>query len=247
MTKYRIAAEALVLFVLCAAGASALTGEEIIRKMESNLVYDTSKIEGSMTIDDQFGKKKSSFVAYSEGDTKMLLEFTSVEERGQKVLRIGDDLYLFYPDASEVIRLSGSALRDSLLGSDFSYEDMTGDKSFLEDYTVTLDGTEAVEGHPCYRITLTARSLSVPYPKEVVWVDEQLFVYRKVEKFALSGRLLKEMVLTDYVTRAGRNIPTGVVMRDVLKKGSSTTFRIDKIDIGIKLPANIFSLEELTW
>lgn len=247
MRCVRVLVLALLAGGLAAAVASALTGEEIIAKMEENLVYSSSRIEGSMTVNDRFGEKRSTFVAYSQGDSKMLLEFTSVEERGQKVLRIGNDLYLYYPEATEVIRLQGSALRDSLLGSDFSYEDMTGDRSFLEDYAIHLEGSEVVDGHPCYRITLTAKRLDVPYPKEVVWVDEELFLYRKVEKFARSGRLLKEMVLTDWKRLSGRNIPTGIVMRDVLKRGSSTTFTVDKMAIDVALPRAIFSLEELTW
>jgi outer membrane lipoprotein-sorting protein len=245
--KFRIFLITGLTALIAAAPLAALTGEEIIQRMQDNLVYSTARIDGTMTINDRFGEKTSSFISYSKGDTDMLLEFTSVEEKGQKVLRTGDELYLYYPDATEVIRLQGSALRDSLLGSDFSYEDMTGDRSFLETYQVALDGTEDIEGHACYRITLTARTRDVPYPKETVWVDKELFIYRKVEKYAMSGRLLKVMMLTDFVKRNGRVIPTGMLMKDVLKRNSSTEFRVNSIQIGLALPKDIFSLGELTW
>ena len=38
-----------------------------------------------------------------------------------------------------------------------------------------------------------------------------------------------------------------IVMRDAMKKNSSTEMRIEAIDLAADLPADIFSLEELTW
>ncbi len=56
-----------------------------------------------------------------------------------------------------MIRLQGAALRQSVLGSDLSYEDMTEEKTTLDDYDVTLDGSETISGRDCYILTLTAK------------------------------------------------------------------------------------------
>ena len=69
----------------------------------------------------------------------------------------------------------------------------------------------------------------------------------RANAYSLSGRLLKEMELGDIRNVAGKFIPHYIIMRDVMKKSSSTEMRIEEIDLKAELPPNIFSLEELTW
>ena len=240
----------LILFAATAApvtAAPALSAEEIVRKMEENQVHESARSEGRMIINDRFGEKIITFVSWSRGEEKTLLEFTSRQERGQKILRTEDELYLYFPDAAEVIRLQGAALRDSVLGSDFSYEDMTGEGDALEDYRVELLGTEEVEGEECYKIKMDAKSRSVPYPSQIVWIDTELFVFRKVHKFSLSGKLLKEMFATDFMRKSGKYIPVRMVMKDAMKRNSSTEFHIEELDLEADVPESTFSIEELTW
>jgi hypothetical protein len=104
-----------------------------------------------------------------------------------------------------------------------------------------------VDGHACYKLQLDAVSRSVPYPKEILWVDRELFVFRKVHKFSLSGKLLKEMAVLELSEQDGKVFPTRMLMEDKMKKNSSTEFITTKVEIGISLPPDIFSLRELTW
>jgi outer membrane lipoprotein-sorting protein len=221
--------------------------EQIVKKMEENRIHDTARSEGRMVIEDRFGRKVTTFISYSRGAEENLLEFTSDQERGQKILRTEDEIYLYYPDAEEIIRMQGAALRESVLGSDFSYEDMTGEKSILDSFDPTLLGSEAVQGHPCYKIELEAISRNVPYPREIVWVDKETYVARQVHKFSLSGKLLKEMNVEKVERVGGKYIPTHIIMRDTMKKNSSTELIIEDIRINVSLDPSLFSLEELTW
>jgi outer membrane lipoprotein-sorting protein len=124
---------------------------------------------------------------------------------------------------------------------------MTGDKGLLEDYEVELLGSEEVEGRECYKVRMEAKSRRVPYPAQIVWVDEELFVFRKVHKFSLSGKLLKEMYAREYVEKRGKHIPVRMVMKDTMKRNSSTEFVIEELDLGADIPESMFSIEELTW
>lgn len=235
----------IALLIFIAAGLFAITAEEIIEKMELNLVYDTAIVEGRMVINDRFGTRTSTYISYTEGEEKSLLEFTNIEDAGQKILRLKDEIYLYYPDAEETIRLQGAALRQAVMGSDFSYEDMTGDKGILDSYAVTLDGEGAVDGFPCYILTLTAKTRDVPYQKEIMWVDKELFIYRQVHKLAKSGKVLKEMKVIDLIKVDGLYIPSRLIMVDKLKRNSSTEFYMDSIELGVDLPVDIFTLGEL--
>ncbi len=235
------------LIALPATAAPDETAAQVIRKLEENQVHETARSEGKMIINDRFGEKVTTFRSWAEGEEKTLIEFTSRQERGQKILRTNDEIYLYFPDAAEVIRLQGAALRDSVLGSDMSYEDMTGGKGILEDYHAELQGTENVDGRQCYKIELNAKGRGVAYPKELIWIDTEMYVNRKVHMFSLSGKLLKEMRIQDYSTQNGKTFPVRFIIEDKMKRNSSTEFVIESIEIGVDIPASRFSLEELTW
>ena len=235
------------MFLASASALFALTAEEIIDRMEANQTHSTSIIEGRMVITDRFGDRTSTYRAYSEGAERFLVEFTSRNEQGQKVLRRDDSLYLYYPDARETIRLQGAALRDSLLGSDVSYEDMTGGRGLAADYRFTLHGEETINGHPAYKIELEARTTNVAYPKQILWVDREDFVMRKSEQYARSGRLLKTTTIRETMKQNGLMFPSRIHVNDETRRSSGTEMIIESAEIGGDLPSNIFSLEELTW
>lgn len=227
--------------------AGALTADEIIDRMEANQTHSTAIIEGRMVITDRFGDRTSTYIAHSEGAERFLVEFTSRAEEGQRVLRRDGSLYLYYPDARETIRLQGAALRDSLLGSDISYEDMTGGRGLREDYRFALLGEERIDGNPAYKIELTARSTNVAYPRQVYWVDKEDFVLRKSEQFARSGRLLKTTTILETMRQDGYHFPSRIRVVDETRRSSGTEMVVDQARLGVALPRNIFSLEALTW
>jgi outer membrane lipoprotein-sorting protein len=238
----------LVIIILSAgAFAFALTGEEIIRKADDMQVFETSESTGEMRITDRFGLKVSTFRAWSKGSDDSLIEFTSVAERGQKILRTKDELYLFYPDAEELIRLQGSALRQAMLGSDISYEDMTGGKDRISKYQVELQGEETVKGHDCYVLFMTANTRTVPYPKEKVWIDKESFIVWQAEYYTKSGRLLKEMEVLEIKEYEGRFIPMQTRISDKMKKDSETVMVLSELKINIEIDDSKFSLDELSW
>jgi outer membrane lipoprotein-sorting protein len=229
------------------AQARTITPSEVIQRVEANQVHDTMEAAGTMVIRDRFGERTKTLRSWAEGDERMLIEFTNPEERGQKILRLEDELYLFFPDAEETIHLQGSALRDSIVGSDFSYEDLTGEQSLLDDYTPTGMETVQLEGRTQYLITLEAKERGVAYPRQKMWVDAELFVPRRVEYYSLSDRLLKTMEIAEVRSIAGKNVPVHFIMEDKMKRNSSTEFSMENLAIGGRLPAGIFSLEELSW
>lgn len=238
----------MALIALVPAGAAlAQSAEEIIRRLEENQTHDTSRVEGRMAIHDRFGQRETEFLMYARGADDALIEFTSAAEAGQKVLRTGEEIYLFYPDASELIRLQGAALRQSMLGSDVSYEDMTGNRGYLDTYDVRLLGREEIDGNPCHVLELEATARDVAYPRQKLWVDTELYVMRQAEQYALSGRLLKVVDVQELMERQEKIFPSHMTIRDQLKQNTRTEFIIEEAEIGLDLPPRIFSVEELTW
>ncbi len=238
----------IILLTLVVVGSVfALTGEEIVRKADDMQIFDTSEATGEMRIKDRFGIKVSTFNSWSRGADESLIEFTSRAERGQKVLRTEDELYLYFPDAEEIIRMQGAMLRQSMLGSDVSYEDMTGGKDRVSQYDVELLGEETVSGHECYVLMMVANVRTVPYPKEKVWIDKETFLGWKAEYYTKSGRLLKEIEILKAKEFDGRLIATETRISDKMKTDTETIMILEDLKIDIPLEDDLFSLEELSW
>lgn len=237
-----------VLLLLCFSPAIySITIEEIVNKLEGNLYFDTAKTTGELIIKDRFGTTETSFISYAEGSEKVLIEFTNAEQSGQKILRLKDEMYLFYPDAEELILLQGSSLRESLFNSDISYEDMSGGRKILESYNVVLNGEEDVEGNTCYKLTLTAKVKNIPFPKQILWVDKALFIHRKIQQYSVSDKLIREISTLEYKKIGNVHFVSHQVIKDTLKKNSSTELIINELKINIPIDPKMFSLRELTW
>jgi outer membrane lipoprotein-sorting protein len=134
-----------------------------------------------------------------------------------------------------------------MLGSDISYEDMTGEKDTLSDYTAKLLGTEQVKGRQCHILELTAKTRTVAYPIQKLWVDTETYMIWKGEFSTKSGRLLKEMQVLETMEVDGRTLSKVTKIEDKMKRDSATEMRIDHLEIDVQLDPSIFSLQNLTW
>ena len=244
-TVKRTTAISALLILLITSMVSALSPEQVISKLEENLLYPSSRSEGRIIINDRFGERKSSYVSYTSGKDNSMVEFTGKEEAGQKILRLDNELYLYYPDAEELIRLQGAALKQSVIGSDMSYEDMAGDKSILDSYRVSLEGEETVNGKACYKVQLEAKSRDIPYQNQIFWIDKETFLYVKIVQLAKSGKELKEITVKKTMEAEGHIIPVDMIIRDMLKKNSSTEFIVDDFEINPDIPEGTFNLQGL--
>jgi len=237
----------ILLLLLIPSALFALSADEIIAKMDSMATFDTTFSTGSIQTTDRFGTKTSLFKSWSRGKNDSLIEFTSKAERGQKVLRTEGSLYLFYPDAEQIIRMQGAALRQAMLGSDISYEDMTEEKNTLDNYTAKLEGLEIFKGRECHVLTLTAKTRTVAYPIQKIWVDTKSYLTWKAEYSTQQGRLLKVMEVLEAFVSGDRVLPKQSKIEDKMKKDSATLMTIDSFEANPKLDKSIFTLENLTW
>lgn len=235
---------ALLLF-LCSAWISGQSAEDIVRKMDNMQRFDTLYAEGSLINVDRFGEKVSTYKSWSRGSQDFLIEFTNVEERGQKILKVDKELYLFYPDAEDIIPMHGAALKKSMFG-DISYQDITEDRNTLDKYTVSMKGSESVDGTECWVIEMRAVSRDVPYAKQIIKVGKKDTILREAEYYARSGRLLKIVDVVEVEKfDDGRIMAMELELRDQLRRGSSTRMIITKVDINPRLEDSLFSLQSL--
>jgi len=222
------------------------SARELIEKVDKNMSADSRVFTSKMIIHNPRNTRSVESKSWSLGEKKSYTEYLSPpREQGTKMLKLDDQLWIFSPSTDRIIQISGHMLRQSVMGSDLSYEDMMEDPHLLNHYTGKVDGEEKISGRDCWVITLSANTADVAYQSQKVWVDKDRFIPLKKELYAKSGVLLKRMELSDVLQIQGRWFPKKILFKDVLKEGDGTEFQIMDIEFNTKIPEYIFSKASL--
>jgi outer membrane lipoprotein-sorting protein len=233
----------ILLFVFTGVEAQDFpSGVEVMNKVDANMSSENRVMSTKMII---HGRRKSRTIeskTWAVGDKQSFTEYLSpAREAGTKMLKLEDKLWMFSPSTDRTIQISGHMLRQSVMGSDLSYEDMMEDRKLEDIYTATVTSVDTIGDRACYRIELMAKVDDLAYHKQVMWVDKGRYIPLKQEMYAKSGKLLKTIELSDVEKIEGRWFPTRMVFRDNLKKGKGTEFIIDEISFDVDIPEHLFT------
>lgn len=238
----------ILLFLLIGTAATAQypTGAEILQKIDNNLSSQNRLIVSKMIIHGRRNSRTIEAKTWSQGETRAFTEYLAPpREKGTKMLKLGDRLWTYSPATDRTIQISGHMLRQSLMGSDLSYEDMMDNKKLSETYTALVTGTETIASRSCFVVRLEADKPDVAYQTRTLWVDQERFVPVREELYAKSGKLLKTTELSDFRAIAERWYPFRMLYKDVLKEGKGTEFAIDSIEFDPPVAEHIFSKASL--
>jgi outer membrane lipoprotein-sorting protein len=230
------------LIFLISITALAQTADEILEKIDKNMSAKNRIIESSMTIHGKRNSRTMTSISYSVGDQQSFTEYLSpAREKGTKMLKLTDKLWIYSPSTDRTIQISGHMLRQSVMGSDFSYEDMMDDRKLTDIYDASKTGEEQVQNKNTFVLELIAKVENVAYYKRKIWVDTEYFVPVKEELFAKSGQLLKRTTLSDIQKVQDKWFPIHMVYKDMLKTGDGTEMQINSIKFNQEIPAYIFT------
>lgn len=222
------------------------SGEAILRKVDQNLSSKNRVFESTMIINGRRSTRSVTSKSWSEGDKKSFSEYLSpAAEAGTKMLKLEGQLWIYTPSADRTIQISGHILRQSVMGSDLSYEDMMDDRKLTDIYDSKVTGKDTLQGRDVIVLELTARLTDVAYHRQKMWIDAERFVPLRQEMYAKSGQLLKRMELSNVERIQGRWFPKIMIYKDMLKEGKGTEFRITKIQFDAAIPEHIFSKASL--
>ena len=232
----------IIIFCILVMGFGYPDGDLIIQKVDQNMSSRNRIFESSMTI---HGKRNSRIIqsrTMSEGTKKSFTEYLSpASEKGTKMLKLQGQLWIYSPSTDRIIQISGNMLRQSVMGSDLSYEDMMDDRKLTEIYSANISGEEQIGDRNTYLVELTARVDNAAYFKQRIWVDRERFIPLKEELYAKSGQLLKRVELNGVQKIQGRWFPTNILYKDILKDGNGTEFNMTSIKFDQNIPEYIFT------
>ncbi len=249
MRKRSIATIPFVSFLLTCSSpvlADLPSGNELLRMMDANMTFASRSSRMKMTVT---GRRTRVYelVSLARGQDDAAIEYVApARDKGTRMLKLAGELWIWLPSVDKVQKISGHMLRQGMMGSDLSYEDMMTAQKTEEQYTASITGEESLDGRPCWKLVLAAKNDTVSYPKRITWVDHVTLIPAKQELYALSGMLLKTWMMSDVREyEGGRRFPAKMEIRDHVKKDSVTKLEFSDLKFGVDLPKDRFTLRWL--
>ncbi len=222
------------------------SGDWILEKVDENIGSDNKISHALMVIHGRRGSRTVESRSWIQGDKKTFTEYLAPpRDAGTKMLKLDDQLWTYSPSTDRIIKISGHMLRQSVMGSDLSYEDLMEDRRLIQIYTAKVVGEEEFQGRPCWVLELTSKQEDVAYYSRKIWVDQERFVSLREDRFAKSGKLLKRTEVNDVQRVEGRWVPKKIVFKDMLKGGDGTEFYLEDIRFNADIPDYVFSKASL--
>jgi outer membrane lipoprotein-sorting protein len=229
--------------LMSTAQAQPPSAESILKKVDENQVAGSRIMVYEMTIRTRRGSRTLKAKSSVEGVDRAFTEYLEPpRDAGTKMLKLRDQLWTYSPSTDRTIQIAGHMLRQSVMGSDLSYEDLMEDPKLETLYVATVGGEETLLERPCWILELKAKPGADPsYHSRKVWVDKERFLPLKEERYATSGKLLKTTEITSVRQFQRRWVAERAVFKDTLKNDGGTEFTVVSVEFDAKIPDTVFS------
>ncbi len=229
-------------FTFLFAQADDMSVQDIIKAMDNNLNAKSRVMTSKMVVHGRRAIRTIESRSWVVGIDLAFTEYLSPpREAGTKMLKDGDKLWTYSPQTDRVIQISGHMLRQSVMGSDMSYNDMMEDRPLMDLYEATLESSVEINGRDHWIVLLTAKVKGLSYPMRRAWIDKEYLLPMKEELYAKSGKLLKTSTMDGIKKVQGRCFPSLFIFKDELKRNSKGTECImEEIEFDTEIPDSRF-------
>ena len=231
----------------------ALTGTEVMKQSQAAFLYPGKDFKARVTMK-LIGKDGQERVrelvmlrknfGEAGGDQKYFMVFfqpADVKDMSFMTYKYpakDDDRWMFIPAINMVKRIAAQDNRSSFVGSDFTYEDVSGRD--IEDDTHVIEREEKVGGRDCYVVKSTPKKGDADFGHKLTWVDKANFLPLKEDQFDRKGAAYKAFTADEVAVVKGH--PT--VLRRTMKNqqtGHRTEAAYAKTDYDLGIEDTLFS------
>ncbi|MDA3813817.1 MAG: outer membrane lipoprotein-sorting protein, partial [Candidatus Cloacimonetes bacterium] len=189
-------------------------GNEILKQIDKNMYAENMISTSQMIIHGRRGSRTMKLKSWTEGEDRSFSEYLAPpKDAGTKMLKLDDKLWIYNPSADRTIQISGHMLRQSMMGSDISYEDMMEENELSEVYSAKTIGEKNFYDVDCWVLELTAITDDAAYQTKKVWIDKEKLIPLKEERYGKSGKLLKTTEILEVVKIGKRWYPKRMIFK----------------------------------
>jgi outer membrane lipoprotein-sorting protein len=150
-----------------------------------------------------------------KGTDKTYVNFMSPRQKGEHLLMLGDDMWVYLPDTSRPVRIT-------------PLERLTGDASngdvartnYAADYSPVFLRTEKVGTVECYVLNLTAKRKGATYQRIVYWLRMPDARPVRAEFYLISGKHIKSATFDEYAPSSGKELLRKLTLYDEIRHNS---------------------------
>lgn len=236
-----------LLILLTNINVFAQNATDILKRVDNaQKNFNTMEFTATMRISSGSRNLVKNFFGFlDDNKDSSFMEYTNPEDNGSRYLKLNQDMWIYIPDAGDVLKLSGHLLRDGMMGSDISYDDMLDQGNLTKNYTAESVTSTNLDGKDVYLLVIKKKEGStVNYERQDLYVNKNNYLINKMVMYAKgrkSDRAIKEFVLSDYKRVGSLDMATRLVVRDLRKRNSSTTVIYDEIKINMQIEKKVFT------
>jgi outer membrane lipoprotein-sorting protein len=237
----------VVLFLCFAVSTYAQTPEEIIRKSEDMYKGKTSKGIFTMIVTTPEYSRTVKMQTWNDGNDKALIvSLEPKKEAGNKLLKIGKELWSYLKNTETTMKLPSSMMLQSWNGSDLTYDDMVRESDMVDDYNIKILQEENIGGELCWKFELKPKpDAPVVWGTIYYWIRKSDNLPALIQFYDENGVKHRTLKFEDIKKMSGRVIPTKWIIINNKKTGHSTEFIYNEVEFDINIPSRIFSYREL--
>lgn len=241
----------LVVFILIGLSGNSqnLSAEEIVKKADNKTRGLSSQGEMTMTMVRTGWERSLSMKYWSKGTTHAIIYISApAKDKGQVFLKIRNEMWNWQPKIQRMIKIPGSMMTQSWMGSDFTNDDLVKQSSIVTDYTHKLLGSENVRGMDCYKIELVPKeSAMVVWGKVIMWITKTGFHMWKTEYYDEDGILVSTENAFNIKKMGDREIPTRmeIIPQEKEKREQKTVLEITKMLFNVKMDDDFFTQQNM--
>lgn len=243
----------LSVFFFLSSSADALTAEEAVKKSQAAFFYSGKDFKSRviMKLISKGGQERVRELTmlrknYGDagGDQKYFMYFfqpADVKDMTFMVYKYpakDDDRWLFVPAINMVRRIAAQDKTSSFVGSDFTYEDVSGRDVADDTHTITKE--EKIGARDCYVIKSAPKAADVDYSYKISWIDKAAFLPLKEEYYDRKGELYKVFSADEIKDVKGFPTITKRTMKN-LHSGHRTEVSYIKSDYNIGIEDSLFT------
>ena len=154
-----------------------------------------------------------------------------------KMLKRDDDRWIFIPAIKMVRRIAANDKRSSFVGSDFTYEDVSGRE--VTDENHKLLRSESWNGQPCFVIESRPISSS-DYSRRTCWIDKKNWLPLKEEYVDARGQKIREFIADEVKEVGGHWTVTKRTMKN-FQTGHRTEVVFSQLSYNVGLEDDLFT------
>ena len=236
--RWYLVAFAVALFLACVLVCRAATpdAEALLKQSDKFRNGWPSYVLHVRITDYQAGRpdEEHLYEVSQKGTDKTYVEFMSPREKGEHLLMLSDDMWVYLPDTSRPVRITPL----ERLSGDASNGDVAR-TNYAVDYSPVYLRTEKAGTEECHVLELTAKRKGATYQRILYWLRVADARPVRAEFYLTSGKHIKSATFDEYLSYGGRLLLHKLTLYDEIRHNSHSVLEYNGA-VPRELPDKLF-------